>query len=500
VEQHRLATLSSQNGLPCDGAQGVIEDQDHAVWLYMDCGLVRIPRHELDAWTAAIAAGTAAKRTVSITLFDTTDGVMSHAGAFGMSPQFAQSRDGRLWFTPGAGVSVLDPHHLPINRLPPPVQIEQITADRKTHEVTSAENGPVRLPALIRDLQIDYTALSLVVAEKNRFRYKLDGYDSDWHDVGTRRQAFYNDLPPRTYRFRVVASNNSGVWNETGAAFDFSIAPAYYQRTSFSVVLAAGALVLLWALYRFRLRQIAFQYDARLQERVNERTRIARDLHDTLLQSFHGLLFRFQAATNLLPERPAEAKRQFESAIDQAAEAITEGRDAVQNLRGSVADTQDLALSIRTLGEELAAAQVKGSGNRTVVDVAVEGTPRNLHPILRDDIYRIAGEALRNAFKHARARRIEVEIRYDDKQFQLRVRDDGKGIDRSVLHEPQEGHFGLSGMRERAELVGGHLDVWSEVGLGTEVDLMIPAVAAYATPRERGRLWSYLARRMRTDV
>src|SRR5262249_11088850 len=173
----------------------------------------------------------------------------------------------------------------------------------------------------------------------------------------------------------------------------------------FSVASVVAALGLLWAFYRFRLRRLAYDFEARLQERVNERTRIARDLHDTLLQSFHGLLFRFQAANNMLPERPAEAKERFESAIDQAAQALTEGRDAVQNLR-SFTVTNDLADAISTLGEELADAEVNGSKtNPTVVNVVVQGTPRNLHPILRDDIYRIAGEALRNAFRHARARR-----------------------------------------------------------------------------------------------
>ncbi|HXI31210.1 MAG TPA: sensor histidine kinase, partial [Vicinamibacterales bacterium] len=242
------------------------------------------------------------------------------------------------------------------------------------------------------------------------------------------------------------------------------------------------------------VRQVAHAYESRLQERVNERTRIARELHDTLLQSFHGLLFRFQAAANLLPDRPAEAKQRFESAIDQAAQAITEGRDAVQNLRSSSVDTHDLAVAISTLGHELAAAQVATGDMRSpVVDVAVEGTPRALHPIVRDDVYRIAGEALRNTFRHAHARHIEVEIRYDDAQLQVRVRDDGKGIDAAVLEEQRLGHFGLPGMRERAEVVGGHLTVWSQAGLGTEIDLTIPAAAAYATRRARGR-FSWFAR------
>src|SRR5262249_13811756 len=161
-----------------------------------------------------------------------------------------------------------------------------------TYDAVSAANGQIRLPALTRDLEIDYTALSLVVPEKMRFRYLLEGHDRDWQDAGNRRQVFYNDLPPRNYRFRVIASNNSGVWNETGASLDFAIAPAYYQTTWFRLSMVATFLLLLAGLHQLRLRRVARQVEVRMEERVNERTRIARDLHDTLLQSFQGLLLR----------------------------------------------------------------------------------------------------------------------------------------------------------------------------------------------------------------
>jgi len=485
LKSGHVTTLTSRHGLPCDEVNWAIEDDAHAFWLATACGLVRVARPELDAWIAEADRGSDPKRTIHVEVFDNSDGARSRATAAGYSPSVARSTDGKLWFVTDDGVGVVDPRHLPFNNLPPPVQIERIVADRT--EIAFTANGGRRLPALTRDLQIEYTALSLVAPEKNRFRVKLEGWDRDWQDVGTRRQAFYNNLPPRNYRFRVIASNNSGVWNETGASLDFSIEPAYYQTTWFAVASIPTTLAVIWALYRWRVRQVAYAYETRLQERVNERTRIARELHDTLLQSFHGLLFRFQAAANLLPDRPADAKQKFESAIDQAAQAITEGRDAVQNLRSSSVDTHDLAVAIGTLGHELAAAQAATGDTRApVVDVAVEGTPRTLHPILRDDIYRIAGEAIRNAFRHAHARHIEVEIRYDDEQLQVRVRDDGEGIDQAVLEEHRAGHFGLPGMRERAEVVGGHLNVWSQTGLGTEIELTIPAAAAYATPRPRG--------------
>ena len=352
----------------------------------------------------------------------------------------------------------------------------------------------LHLPPLIRDLEIDYTALSLVAPEKVRFQYKLEGHDPDWQDAGNRRQAFYNDLPPRNYRFRVKACNNSGVWNEAGASFDFSIAPAYYQTAWFQASCAATFLGLLWALYRYRLHQIAREFNARLEERVAERTRIARDLHDTLLQSFQGLMLRFQVAHDEIPAQAVSARKTLENALDQAAQAITEGRDAVQGLRSSTVETNDLARAIGALGEELAGGEElvgdESNSDRVESFVEVEGTPRDIHPILRDEIYRIAGEALRNAFRHAQARRIEVAIWYGERQFRLRVRDDGKGIDPEVLDaEGRSGHWGLAGMRERAELIGGQLEIWSQQGSGTQVELSIPASLAYGTSPARGFRW-----------
>jgi signal transduction histidine kinase/ligand-binding sensor domain-containing protein len=493
LKNSRVTTLSSKNGLPCDAVHWAREEDDRSMWLYTACGLVRIDRSELDAWAAAVdKKQDTSSLPIRVTVFDSSDGVRSLPNAGHYHPLVAKTRDGKLWFLPWDGMSVIDPHHLPFNKLPPPVHIEQVTADRKTYWQNlsgDASSSHPRLPPLVRDLTIDYTALSFVAPEKVLFRYKLEGRDPDWQNVGARRQAFYNDLSPGNYRFRVAACNNSGVWNEAGTFLDFSIAPAYYQTIWFRVSCVAVFLALLWALHRLRLRRLAYQFNMRLEERVSERTRIARDLHDTLLQSYQGLILRFQAATNLLPERPVEAKQRFESAIDQAAQAITEGRDAVQGLRSSTVETNDLAMAISALGEELAA-------DGTIADsalfrMAVEGTPRNLHPILRDEVYRIAGETLRNAFRHAQARQIEVEIHYDAQQFRLRVRDDGKGIDPEILGEqPRPGHFGLHGMRERAKIVGGQLEVWSELDSGTEIELSIPASRAYATSSTRRSWWS----------
>jgi signal transduction histidine kinase/ligand-binding sensor domain-containing protein len=477
--------LTSRNGLPCDEIVSAIRDSQATLWLYTKCGFIGIADSELEQWWRQ------PDRTVQTQALDVFDGAVLPQGPRRIQPAVAKSPDGRLWFVNGTVLQMIDPRALRKNLVPPPVYVEEVRADRKDYAI----GGVVRLPARSRDIEIDYTALSFAVPEKVRFRYKLDGRDPAWQDAGTRRQVYYNDLPPGRYTFHVTASNNHGVWNETGAALDFFIAPAYYQTMWFRTVITAAGLALLGALYQLRVRQLGHQFDARLQERVNERTRIARELHDTLLQGFHGVMFRLQGATNVLPDRPVEAKQRLETALKQGTHAIREGRDAVQGLRASTTVTNDLVAALSTLGEQLAATPVNNPhAPAAPLEVTIHGTPRTLRPIIRDDIYRVAGEALRNAFRHAHAHRIELEIRYDDRQFQLRVRDDGQGIDGAVLDGARAGHFGLPGMRERAELIGGQFEVWSEAGMGTEVALTIPAAAVYATPRQRRQFWPFVGR------
>jgi signal transduction histidine kinase len=242
-------------------------------------------------------------------------------------------------------------------------------------------------------------------------------------------------------------------------------------------------IAIIWTAHQMRLRRLHHQFEMTLNARVNERTRIARELHDSLLQGAHGLLLRFQIVSELLPGRPLEAKDNVDHAIKQTAEFITEARDQVQGLRESTLQRNDLALSIRTLGDELSTAS---AGSRPDFNVAVEGEPQDLHPILRDDVYKIAAEALRNAFRHAQARHIEMELRYDNEQFRLRVRDDGRGIDPAILaRQGTEGHFGLRGLQERAKLMGAKLEIWSEVDTGTELELVLPANRAYASEQKR---------------
>jgi signal transduction histidine kinase/ligand-binding sensor domain-containing protein len=475
LKNGRVTTLTSKNGLPCDGVHWVIEDNDHSFWLYTTCGLARIARAELEAWAVAVDKEREVTRTIRASVFDVSDGVRSLDDNGGYTPHAAKSSDGRLWFLPSDGASVIDPLRIPYNRLVPPVYIEQIIANHRTYY--AGKKGSLHLPALVRDLEIDYTALSLVAPERVMFRYKLEGWDQDWQQAGNHRQALYSNLPPRHYRFRVAACNNSGVWNEAGASLDFSIAPAFYQTRLFQASSVAALLGLLWAGYRLRLRQLSRQFEVHMEGRLEERTRIARELHDTMLQSFQAMLMKFHTVTYMLEDHK-EARNMLENAIAQGRQAVAEGRDAVQGLRSSTQLTNDLARAIGALCEELTSEHAGRNGPD--FHVRVEGTSRELAPLVRDDVYRIASEAVRNAFRHAEATEIGVEIQYQRRKLRLQVIDNGKGIEAKVLSEGgRPGHFGLEGMRERARVVGGELVIRSRSDSGTEAELTIPASVAY---------------------
>jgi len=317
-----------------------------------------------------------------------------------------------------------------------------------------------------------------VAPEKVHFRYKLEGQNGNWQEVVNDRQVQYTDLPPGNYHFRVIACNNSGVWNEQGAVLDFSIAPAYYQTTWFRLALVVLFLALLWAAYMFRVRQLAMQFNRTLEARVSERTRIARDLHDTLLQSFQGAVLRFHSVVKVLPAGADEARTRLDRALDQADAAISEGRNAVQGLRASATTENDLANGIAALGVELTSELTVVEA--PVIDIRIDGESRNLNPLVRDEAYRIAGEPLRNAIKHSQAEHIAVTIHYEPRQLRLTIRDDGTGTDAETMSRQEAaGHFGLPGMRERAAIVNGQLDVRSERGVGTEIELRVPGRTAY---------------------
>jgi signal transduction histidine kinase len=339
----------------------------------------------------------------------------------------------------------------------------------------------------------EFAALSYADPERIRYRYRLERLENRWNEVAsTHNFARYPLIAPGEYVFHVEAWTPRGSWTEPGAEVRIVILPPWWSTWWFrlAAVVAFGFTALLF--YRLRLHEVTERLNLVFEERFAERTRIARDFHDTLLQSFQGVLLNFHAVTYQLSDRP-QARQAIEDVVEQARHAITEGRNAVEGLRSSKHEGADLEAAISKFGQELAANQSESAVPEFYVNAT--GTTRPLAPILADEIYHIAIEALRNAFRHADARRIEVEIRYGRREFQVHVRDNGKGIKPELLQTGRDGHYGLIGMRERTRLAGGRLVFWSELDSGTELELTVPASLAYA--KESGSRAATLAEKIR---
>jgi signal transduction histidine kinase/ligand-binding sensor domain-containing protein len=460
-----VRALTTDNGLPCNRILSLVSDKKANLWLFTQCGLVEVPHTDLEEWWKQ--AGTVVKTRI----FDAFDGV--HPGHPSFQPTATVSPDGRLWFANESVVQVVDPAHLPVNALAPPVQIEEVIADHKTY----ASRTRLVLPALIRDLEIDYTALSFVIPEKVRFRYKLEGHDSTWTEAGARRQAFYTNLVPGNYRFHVIAANDDGVWNETGASLSFGVAPTWYQTGFFKLLCAALGCLVVWTIYRVRVRQISAAIGARFDERMAERTRLARELHDTLLQTIQGSKM---VADNALddsgdPEHMRATMRRLSQWLGQA---MQEGRAALNSLRVSVTLRNDLAEAFQRAAEDCLLHRAME------VDFTVIGDPREMHPIARDEVYRIGYEAIRNASTHSGGTGLTIQLTYAQ-DLQLRVSDNGIGMGEVVAEHGKEGHFGLHGMRERALRIGGRLAITSTPISGTEINLWVPGRVIYRRSHEK---------------
>ena len=303
-------------------------------------------------------------------------------------------------------------------------------------------------------------------------QYRLDGVDAVWFDADATRTAIYTSIPAGVHPFHIRASNGDGIWDREGIVYDITQKPFFYQTATFRLAVVIGAVLLLIALYQYRLRQAAARLNARLEERLAERERIARDLHDTLLQGFQGLILRFHDAMMMIPE-PEPARKRMEAALDRADEVMAEGRDRVVHLHASLEKTGDLAQSLARAGEEMV------SGSEVKVRVTLEGRAQPLDPVALDEIYCIGREAMGNAFRHAEGHNIEVEVEYAPQSLRLRVRDDGRGIDSQILKTGRPGHIGLAAMRERAERIEAQLDIISGPDAGTEIALSVPASRAY---------------------
>jgi signal transduction histidine kinase len=445
---------------------GVAEDRTGRLWISTSNHVMRVARDKL----LGGAVGEADVRE-----FGLSDGLRSVEGVK-RDKSVVVDQLGRIWFSTNRGLSVVTPTQVADNSVPAIVHVEGVTADGSAVDL----QGAVRIPGARQRITFSYAGLSLTVPERVRYRYKLDGFDQVWSEPLATREAVYTNLGPGSYRFRVMASNSQGLWNGSESAIRFEIEPVFWQTWWFrlSCVLVFGLVILLF--YRLRLHRLTGQLNVRFEERLAERTRIAQDLHDTLLQGFLSASMQLHvAADHLPPDSPA--KPLVNRVLELMRQVIDEGRTAVQGLRSS-GGSADLAQSFSGIQRELA---LKDEINYRIT---VDGPSRPLHPVIRDGAYRIGREALMNAFRHSRASTIEVEIEYGAKHLCILVRDDGNGIDPQVLRSGREGHWGLSGMRERAEEIGARLKVRSRAGAGTEVELSIPGDVAFDFHPSKRRL------------
>lgn len=452
------------------GVSGIVESHDGDVWLNSVYGVVRIPNSELAAAVKAPAYRIAAQSL-------TEDGVVGPSNQNAYLPTAVSSKNGTLWFATSGMVVSLDPRTLRSEVNPPTPTIQSFSADN----VQQTSANP-RLSPEVHVLRIGYFAVNLTAPERVIYRYRLDGEDAYWQDVGHRTEAVYTGLKPGRYTFHVESSLGNGVWSESQARMSLRLLPPWWN-TWWCWTFTVGACVLTAvSLYRVRLHHLTEQLDARFQDRLAERTRIAQELHDTLLQSFQGLMLRFQTVNEIVLSDPAGAREDLEKALARADQALAEGRQAIQGIRGAAHSGTDIAQGLRELMSELVEEAYLSHGKSPSTLVIVEGQPETVNPWICEEVCRIAQEALRNSFTHSNAEHVESEVAYSRAFLRLRFRDDGIGIDPAVLQSGgRRGHWGLSGMRERATAIQGHLSIWSRPEAGTEIELTIPAYAAYET-------------------
>jgi signal transduction histidine kinase len=367
---------------------------------------------------------------------------------------------------------VVEPARLSSASVPAIVHIESVSADGNPLDTGAL----LRIPASRVRIRFDYLALSLSVPARVKYRYRLDGFDRDWSEPVSARDTFYMNLDPGSYRFRVIACNSEGIWNSAEAAIGMEVVPAFWQTSLFRALAFITCALVAAAMYRMRLRRLTKELNIGFEERLGERTRIAQELHDTLLQGLLATSMQLHVALNRLPAG-STARPQLARVFNMLQQVVNESRNAVRGLRAPASGSDDLEKAFSTVREQLAEAESTG------FRIIVEGPRRPLNPLIRDQVYRIGREALMNAFRHSGAATVEVQINYDASDLRLAVRDTGRGIDEQVLRSGREGHWGLIGMRECAEKIGAQLKVWSRPGAGTQLELTIPGHIAFTKPR-----------------
>lgn len=463
VDGDKVTSITGHGDDPFAGATGLVLSPDGTLWINGGDGISSIAPAELQR--ALREPG----YRVQFERLDYRDGLQGTASPITPFPSAVRSADGQLWFSTLGGVYAFDPAALPRNTVVPPVYITALKAGGQDYPVRDG----LRLPPHAGELSIDFTALSLRAPERMRLRYRLDGLDHDWHEVAGRRSVQYTGLAPGRYRFRVIASNDDGVWNDAGAQLSFDLLPGVAQSTWFRVLCVLAALLLAWLLHRWRLARLTAQLQLRMNERLGERTRIARALHDTILQSMQGIILHMHVARGALPEGNAVRAR-LGQVIDDADQAYIDGRDQLSVLRlGRAHDIEDV---IADTGECL-----MRDYPRTAFRLQSAGKPVLLCDIVAEELVEVAREALRNAFQHAGASHVDVTLEFGLRWLTLGVRDDGKGM----AADAGIGRWGLVGMRERVARIRGTLLIDGAAAPGTRIVVKLPARLAYA----RGRRW-----------
>jgi signal transduction histidine kinase len=468
LDNGQLSTPSHLPALLQDEIVGIDADSRGGLWIVTSSRVLRVNRDKLLHGLLT---------EFDVREYGIADGLL---GTEGVKRHRSITRDarGRIWFSMRHGLSVVDPSRAAASAPPALVHLQSITADGEPLPMPASTDtqARVRIPSGRQRVTFNFVGLSLSVPERVRYRYKLEGFDRAWSEPVAAREAVYTNLGPGPYRFHVMASNSDGLWSETDMSIPFDIDPAVWQTRWFQGASVLAFLAAIAGLYRFRVQQMTKQLNVRFEERLAERTRIAQELHDTLLQGFVSASMQLHVAADQVPAESA-AKPTINRVLDLMSRVIDEGRNAVRGLRTPpAAGGDDLEQAFYRAQQELAVA---GTSEFRVI---VEGRPRPLHPVVRDEVHRLGREALMNAFHHASAKHIEVELEYAAHHLRMLVRDDGVGMDPDVLQSGRQDHWGLSGMRERAERMGARLRLWSRTGAGTEVELSVPGHVAFVTP------------------
>jgi signal transduction histidine kinase/ligand-binding sensor domain-containing protein len=455
----RFLHWDHESGLPGNRLIWTLPDQRGNLWLGYSTGIARLSVSDL-------LHPSPETRQLQYDFYDDGDGLKSNPEAYGSEP-VALSADGRLWMSMSEGIGMIDLARMHRNSVAPPVHILDLTADGRS---LTPLNG-LKIAPHTRNLQISYTGISLSEPRKMRFRYRLEGFESGWQDAGTRRNAFYTNLRPGHYRFRVLAANNDGIWNETGDSISFELLPAFYETQWFLVLCVLLISSLAFVLYRLRVRSAARELQSRFEERMSERTRIAQDLHDNLVQEMMGISLQLEIADEVTPPG-STAKGPLRRALDLSRTALANGRSALHILRQRPFSNADIKSTLRDTVQSM-------TGSQEAIQITNSGKERPIQPVPGEEMVQIVREALRNAIRHTGQSNVVVNSEYGDHYHQFTVHDKGAGISEGILQGGKPGHFGIPGMRERAARIGASLTVSSSPSTGTQWTLRVPAQFAY---------------------